>query len=376
VGRDAAAARAPARGALLTYESEAESHARPAQAPVAGRSYNPPEPDYDAVHDCAFYCIADRRHFVGLVALLNSLRLIGHSEPIIVIDVGLTDYQRDLLNCHVDFLSAPDGQAAVLLKPFGPLTCPAEIAIILDADIIVTRSLAELILKAKDGRFVGFVNNSPNHERFFEQWRSALKLPPLRRQPYLAAGQIIVPMSIGSSLFPLWDSAQRRVSFADTRYGRGRLDDPFYFADMDVLNAILSAHLAVDEIATIEHRLAPVPPFPDLRLRDPRRLVCEYSDGVQPFFLHHILGKPWLNTTRTSIYTTLLTRLLLAPDVAVRLPTRDVPLRLRQGRLAAVDRTRADLQTRILFHTTRQLGRFGIRTRLRNWSQRRQHEAS
>ena len=30
----------------------------------------------------AFYCVADERYFLGLVGMLNSLRLLGHREPV------------------------------------------------------------------------------------------------------------------------------------------------------------------------------------------------------------------------------------------------------------------------------------------------------
>src|SRR5215207_7961449 len=49
---------------------------------------------------CAFYTVANARHFIGVVALLNSLRLAGHTEPIRLMDAGLTDEQRTLLANH------------------------------------------------------------------------------------------------------------------------------------------------------------------------------------------------------------------------------------------------------------------------------------
>ena len=37
----------------------------------------------------AFYCVADERYFLGAVGMLNSLRLLGHAEPIYVLDCGV-----------------------------------------------------------------------------------------------------------------------------------------------------------------------------------------------------------------------------------------------------------------------------------------------
>ena len=44
----------------------------------------------------AFYCVADERYFLGAVGLINSLRLVGHTEPIFLLDCGLTAAQRRL----------------------------------------------------------------------------------------------------------------------------------------------------------------------------------------------------------------------------------------------------------------------------------------
>jgi hypothetical protein len=314
--------------------------------------------------DCAFYTVCDRRHFPGLVALLNSLRLKGHSEPLVVVDAGLTAAQRRRLAAHAHLVTAPAGEAAVLLAPLGPTTRPARVAVLLDADIIVTRSLHELVETASKGRLVAFVNDPPNHERSFAEWSARLGLRPLRRQLYVNAGLLVVPEGLAARLFPLWAEGQASVPLSETRYGRAKLSDPFYFADQDVLNALLATEFASDDLAILEHRLAPHPPFGGVRLDDPRRLLCGYSDGTQPFVLHHILGKPWLTATRSTIYSALLTRLLLESDVALPLEPQELPLRLRRGRLASLDRIRADRQARLRSAARRQLGRFGVRTRL------------
>ena len=39
--------------------------------------------------NAAFYCVADERYFLGAVGLINSLRLVGHDEPIHLLDCGL-----------------------------------------------------------------------------------------------------------------------------------------------------------------------------------------------------------------------------------------------------------------------------------------------
>jgi hypothetical protein len=321
---------------------------------------------------CAFYAVANARHFVGAVALLNSLRLLGHDEPFRLVDAGLTDAQRALLADHVELLPAPDGVPPVHLAPYGPRQRAAAVQVILDADIIAVRPLTDLITTGRKGILVGFVNDPPNHDRFFPEWGPALGLGPLRRRPYLNAGQFVLPGAMNGLLLDRWIEGQHRIGVAGTRYGRASLSDPFYFADQDVVNAVLAASLDDAEMDVREHRLAPHPPFARLRLLDQAGLVCGYPDGARPFFLHHTLGKPWLQATRRNVYSTLLPRLLLAPDVRVRLHPGQVPLRMRDGRLASIDRQRAHLQALVAAETRRRLGTFGIRTRLANASRRRQ----
>jgi hypothetical protein len=182
------------------------------------------------------FTVADSRHFLGAVALLNSLRLAGHREPLFVVDARLTARERDMIADHVDMIRAPDGAPAVFLKSYGPVQRPADVAIILDADVIVVHPLMELIDMAA-GRLVAFVNNEPNDEWFFADWSSLLALGPLRRQPYLAAGQLLVPDVLSGRLLQPWLEGQANVDIRMTWVGNGTLADPFYFADMDVFSA-------------------------------------------------------------------------------------------------------------------------------------------
>jgi hypothetical protein len=316
---------------------------------------------------CAFYSVCDSRFFPGMVALLNSLRLIGHDEPIFLVDAGLTAEQQRLLSDHVTLIPAPQNAPVILLKQLGPMKYPASVSVLLDADMIVTRRLTQLIAVARSGRIVGFVDEGTTEDRFFPEWGSLLGFGPVRRQPYLNAGQLVIPDSLGHRLLELWVEGQAKVDAQRTWHGKGRLSSPLYFGDQDVLNALVATQFEPEEMMILEHRLAPFPPFPGLRLIDERRILCRYADGTQPFLLHHVLAKPWLKTTRTTVYSLLLPRLLLAPDVALRLEPDQLPLRLREGRLAVADRRRANLQALIYSHSRRQLGRFGIRTRIARW---------
>jgi hypothetical protein len=103
---------------------------------------------------------------------------------------------------------------------------------------------------------------------------------------------------------------------------------------------------------------------------DERHLNCRYDDGNRPFLLHHVLAKPWLKATRSTVYAQLLTRLLVEPDVVVQLEPSTLPPRLRRGWAAAVDRRRAGAAVLVRTGVRHQLCRFGVRTRLRTWRAR------
>ena len=104
----------------------------------------------------------------------------------------------------------------------------------------------------------------------------------------------------------------------------GRLrDSPLQLADQDVLNAVLCARPEPGRILALEHRLAPEPPFPGLRLRGGDALGCAYDDGSEPYALHHLGPKPWLAPMRDGPYSRLLARLLLGPGIEVKVPEAD-----------------------------------------------------
>jgi hypothetical protein len=320
--------------------------------------------------DAMFFVVSDAAFFLGAVALVNSLRLAGHREPVCVVDNGLTAAQRAVLEAHVEVLDAPASVPAVFLAPYGPRQRDPEIAVLLDADILVTRPLFELLEHARAGLIVAFVDDPPCANRFFPEWQRFLGAGPLRRHLYVNAGQLVVPASAGETLFEEWARAQSHLALPATRYGRGRLEDPFYFADQDVLNAVLAAHFSDDQLMILEHRLAPHAPFPGLSVLDPVQVVCQYGDGTRPYVLHHVLAKPWLKSTRTNAYSQLLPRLLLADDVEIRIDPGLLPLRLRTGRAAEGARLWATVDAGLRASTRQQIGRFGIRTRLRRWRNR------
>ena len=153
----------------------------------------------------AFYSVADAKHFVGLVALLNSLRLVGHEDPVLVTDCGLDARQRAQLVGHVTLVEPEDGGHPMLQKPTAPLRHPAELMVLLDADVIVTRPLDELLRQAEAGSIVAFRNDRP---RFFPEWAAVTQGVPPRRQAYVASGHLFVSHDSGRRLLELLRAGQ------------------------------------------------------------------------------------------------------------------------------------------------------------------------
>jgi hypothetical protein len=290
--------------------------------------------------EIAFYCVSDARYFLGAAGMINSLRLLGHDEPIYLLDCGLTREQRRLLDGEVVLLDGREEVPPYLLKTIAPLRHRAEVMVLIDADMIATRPLGGPIAIAAEGRVVAFENDS---HRFVPAWGEALELGEARERPYVSSGLLALGGALGEEVLRLLDDRQRRVEFGRTFYGSNEPGYPFTYPEQDVLNAILSTRPDQDRIVTLEHRLAPNQPFRGLRLLDEASLRCAYADGTEPYVLHHYLYKPWLEPIYHGIYSRLLARLLLSDEVAVRVPEGEVPLRMRSGLKARIARARVDV---------------------------------
>ena len=305
----------------------------------------------------AFYCVADERYFLGAVAMINSLRHHGHDEPIYLLDCGLSAAQHDLLEGEVELVAAPAQSAPYLLKTIAPLRYPAEAMVLIDADMIVTRPLGELIEQVRGGGVLAFCDRQ---ERYFAEWGELLGADSAIEHPYVSSGFVALGGTEGRRVIELMEEHQDLVEFERTFWRGNEPGYPFLYADQDVLNAILAAGLAElnGDLTALDRRLAATPPFRGLRLLDQTELRCAYEDGTEPFILHQFVRKPWLEPMYHGIYSRLLARLLIESDVAIRVPEQSVPLRLRHGFGAQVDRTIVN---------ARDLGRFYLGDRLPGW---------
>ena len=292
----------------------------------------------------AFYCLADERYFVGAAGLVNSLRLVGHTEPIFLLDCGLAPAQRALLEPHVDLIPGPSDIPPYLLKTWAPLARSAEVMVVIDCDMIVTRPLTDPIAAASPGRVVG-VDNAMN--RSLPEWGQLLDLGPVHRQPSVTSALVVLGGSSGEEVLRLWDDRQRHVDFELGWFRKRDLDYPFLLLEEDVLNAVLSTRLEPDDLMILENRLAPVPPFGGLEVLDVAALRCAYADGTEPYAVHQYRCKPWLEPAYDGVYSRLLRRLLAGPGVAVRVPREDIPLRLRTGPLSYLERQRVNAREQV-----------------------------
>jgi hypothetical protein len=312
-----------------------------------------------AVPSTAFYCVSSEMFFLGAVALVNSLRLVGHRQAIFVLDSGLTERQRELLSPEATVVAAPAPSTPFLLKTVAPLRHPARTMVLIDADIIATRTLDGLIARASGGRVLAVEHGQ---ERFFAEW-GEVNGQVARPHPYVSSSLVLLGGDPGLRTLRSMDEMQRRIEVARTAYagpvpeftflGGESFEDldasyPFYFADQDVLNAVLATEVEPDRIEVLPRRAEAITPFTGLQVLDARTLRCAYEDGSEPFAVHQFLPiKPWLEPSAPGIYSTLLRRLLLGNDVAVRVPRRELPAHLRSDLVRRAARFASKLRGRL-----------------------------
>lgn len=290
----------------------------------------------------AFYCVSSAIYFLGAVAMINSLRLAGHDEPVFVLACGLTARQRELLEPHATLVEAPADRAPFALKTLAPLRHPAEVMVLIDADMAVTRSLTELIERAAQRSAVAFANHA---DRFVPEWGELLDLGPLRRQPYVSSGLLAIARSPGQQVLELMADRQTRVDLDRSYFGSHAIDYALLYSDQDLLNAILASRVEADRIVTLDSRLCAETPFEGLEIADLERVRVAYGDGTEPYVVHHALSpKPWQAPGPDGVYTQLLRRLLGSDDVAIRLERSEIPPALRTGALAGAGRRMARLR--------------------------------
>jgi hypothetical protein len=286
-----------------------------------------------------FYTICDARFFPGVVALLNSLRLTGHQHRLVILDCGLTASQQEILQDQCTLFEMPKVLASnpTLFKPFPHLLNPTGTVVIIDSDIIVTRSLQNIIDLAQQGKICAFPD--PDCDRYFEEWQTLFDLPSKpRRQTYVNAGFLAFSTEDWPDLLPKWWQACHKILSHPT-VAEGVADNPSAQADQDALNALLMSEIPADAIAlqpndseVFRRR------FQQVRVTNLQTLASTYR-GQDTILLHCCNSpKPWHNRAWHKIrandaYIYLMRRLLSEGDVTVKVPAKQLPIWLRGGML-------------------------------------------
>lgn len=285
-----------------------------------------------------FFTICNEPFFPGLVALLNSLRIIGHNDPLVVLDLGMSHSQRARLEPHAIVVDVPMTAMAhaTTFKAFPSFLDPRGVVVIIDSDMIVTRSLADPIDLASKGKICVFPDHHSQAERRFEEWESAFELKgPLRQQPYVNSGFIALSTECWPDFLQrFWEVCQ--LVPPDARMIGESQNNPFWGADQDALNALLMSEVAPDaiELLPAAHEV-----YPDRLTRT--RIIHSFTlecriHGEQPAILHYSMApkawdrKGWVRVRRDA-YVRLFPRIVCGNDARLRMEPKELPLWLRPG---------------------------------------------
>ena len=100
-----------------------------------------------------YFTIADSNYFLGAAALINSLELTGNHGSVVVVDAGLEPWQRERLSVAATVISldAPAGLIPIYYKSYMGSSIEGDVLVYIDSDIIVTDSLAGVIVACCGG---------------------------------------------------------------------------------------------------------------------------------------------------------------------------------------------------------------------------------
>jgi hypothetical protein len=292
--------------------------------------------------DTTFFTLCDEGYFIGAVCLINSLRLTGNRGEIVVLDTGLSPAQRSRLEPHVRLFEAPNEVRGtpMLLKPFPHLLDPRGTVVIIDSDMIVTRSLDPIVEQAGAGKVCLFDDID---DRWFPEWEQVFGLArPPRRQHYLTAGFMAFATDRHPHLLRRYWELCKEIPYERTRGAGAAYDQPFWAGDQDALNALLMSEVEADDVVELPEAEGPSPAWmgsPDwlgeVSVEDEHTLRCSLH-GHSPYLLHYWGGpKPWQRQSwmrvQRDAFVRLMLRVLFADDVPVRVSPSELPALIRPG---------------------------------------------
>lgn len=293
--------------------------------------------------DATFFTVADERFFVGAACLINSLRLTGNAGEIVLLDNGLTPSQRERVEPHARLVEAPDEvrDTPMLLKSFPHLLDPEGTVVVIDSDMIVTRSLDPILEQAAAGKVCLFADIEDQRNRRIPEWEQAFGLarPPREGQHYLNAGFICLSSDHHPGLLErYWDLCKSIPPGTTMTAGAGYYQ-PFWGGDQDAINALLMSEVDADAVVELPELEGPSADWlGEVRIEDEQTLRCTLR-GHETYLLHYWGGpKPWHSQSwmrvQRDAYVRLMPRVLFADDVAVKVSPEELPAWMRPGAAA------------------------------------------
>jgi len=292
-----------------------------------------------ASDDVRFFTMCDARYFCGAVALVNSLRIVGHRDPITVLDLGLTSEQRSILDreCDLVEIDRDPGEHPFTFQAYPAVLDGRGIGVIVDSDVIVTQRLDALVATAKDGTIAAFGDRI---DRCEEAWSAlfGLDAPLVPGLRYLNTGVVAFDAAAHRPFMTRWWQLCRDMHFEPGRSAT----DPLAYADQDAFNALLmSDDVGLRGPDPASAMVIGAANLAETRVTDLDRLVCDH-DGRPVAALHSVSSpKPWTRDARLSMrrnaYVTCLRRCLSGPGLALSLDDTQLPSWLGRSRRAAVE---------------------------------------
>ena len=237
-----------------------------------------------------FFTVCNDNYFPGLVGLLNSLRLMGHDDPVVVGDCGLTAAQRELLAPHCTLFELRSNlvRNPMQYKPFPFLLHPQGTVVLIDSDMIVTGSLNTVLSLAAQGKICAFPD--PEHNRRFSEWQEIFNLSCApRNQTYVCSGLVAFSVSFWPELLERWWKACGRIREHPTFQEGVPLSGVTAQADQDALNALLMSEFPSDALSLLPYdEQVYLSDLRQVRSFDARTLSCQYK-GQQPVIFTPVL---------------------------------------------------------------------------------------
>jgi hypothetical protein len=290
-----------------------------------------------------YVTVADDKFFLGAVGLVNSLRLSGNEDDVVIIDGGLTDAQRALLATACDVRKPPvskSGVFVVFLKAAAHLLGLRGTVVLIDSDVIVTRRFSPILDQAAAGKICVVGSEANPTRRFPDEWRKILRLSQaVREQPYMGAGLVVLDIDRWGGFMRRWLELCELVP-ADRNDlpfelpGEAVPANPFAYNEMDVMNALFMTEVPEDSIVDLGLHVSPGPPDNDaVRIIDRSKMRC-LNGSDEPYLLHYWNHpKAWLPDARPHLafdaYVDLLTRALNAHDAPIHVDAAELPVWLR-----------------------------------------------